>query len=77
MTAEELFALPDGERRELVQALDWLHAGVRLVWVVDPGSRTATVHREGGQGLLLTGDAELDGEDVLPGFRLPLPDLFA
>jgi Uma2 family endonuclease len=58
------------------KARQYLDAGVRLVWVVDPRSRTATVHRPDG-GTVLIGDAALDGEDVLPGFRLPLPDLFA
>lgn len=58
------------------KAREYLDAGVRLVWVVDPRSRTATVHRPDG-GTVLIGDAALDGEDVLPGFRLPLPDLFS
>lgn len=58
------------------KALDWLEGGVRLVWVVDPKTRSAAVHRPGGEDSLLIGEAELDGEDVLPGFRLRLADLF-
>lgn len=58
------------------KALMWLDAGVRLVWVVDPAKRLVVVHRERGDDRL-RGDAVLDGEDVLPGFRLPLADLFA
>lgn len=58
------------------KAFMWLDAGVRLVWIVDPAKRFAVVHRPEG-ATRLHGDDELDGEDVLPGFRLALHDLFA
>lgn len=58
------------------KALMWADAGVRLVWIVDPRTRTVTVYRPDGAVSLLRGASELDGEDVLPGFRLPLADLF-
>jgi Uma2 family endonuclease len=45
------------------------------VWVVDPLARLAAVHRPGGLVTVLREDAALDGEDVLPGFRLPLAEL--
>jgi Uma2 family endonuclease len=52
-------------------------AGVRLIWVVDPARRMVRVFRLDGTELLLTADDEIDGEDVLPGFRLPVAELFA
>jgi Uma2 family endonuclease len=58
------------------KALAWLDAGVRLVWVVDPQNRTVTVHRPGGT-TVLRGTDQLSGEDVLPGFALPLEELWA
>lgn len=59
------------------KALVWLDAGVRLVWVVDPGSRSIMVHRPDGVGRLVRGPgAVLDGDDVLPGLGLPLDQLF-
>jgi Uma2 family endonuclease len=58
------------------KALSWLDAGARLVWVVDPDERLAIVHRPDGLARVLREDGELDGEDVLPGFRLPLSALF-
>jgi Uma2 family endonuclease len=58
------------------KATTWLDAGVRLVWVVDPQARLAAVHRPGGTVTVLREDGVLDGEDVLPGFRLPLSELF-
>lgn len=55
----------------------YLAAGVRLVWVVDPEARTVTVHAPGRAPRMLGVDDALDGEDVLPGYRLPLVELFA
>jgi Uma2 family endonuclease len=46
------------------------------VWVVDPQARLAAVHHPGGLVTVLREDGELDGEDVLPGLRLPLAALF-
>lgn len=54
----------------------YLEAGARLVWVVDPLRGTAAEYREGGEARLLGAGEALDGRDVLPGFRLPLADLF-
>jgi Uma2 family endonuclease len=51
---------------------DWLTAGTRLVWVIDPARRRGVVYRaDASVGLLGETDA-LDGEDVLPGFSCPL-----
>lgn len=50
----------------------FLDCGVRVVWVVDPQARTATVYRADGSVSLIREDGSLDGETVLPGFRLPL-----
>ena len=53
-----------------------LAAGVRLVWAVDPVRRTVRVRRPDGTDRLLAELDTLDGEDVLPGFRLPVARLF-
>ena len=55
---------------------DYFDAGVRLIWVVDPRRRTAAVYRRGASAELLGPAGILDGGDVLPGFRLPIADLF-
>jgi Uma2 family endonuclease len=60
----------------LVKVAEYLAAGVRLVWVIDYRSRSAFVFRPDRGYDTLTGDAQLDGEDVLPGFRLPLSVLW-
>lgn len=54
----------------------YLAAGTRLAWVLDPESRTAAVHRPGREVLELPEDGVRDGEDVVPGFRLPLAEVW-
>lgn len=65
-------------RKEMERKLgDYLRAGVRLVWYVDPKTRSAKVYDAAGGVRKLTEADELDGGDVLPGFRLRLADWFA
>jgi Uma2 family endonuclease len=54
----------------------YLAAGVRLIWIIDPERRTVRVHRGSGSESLLNERDEMDGEDVLPGFKLPVAQLF-
>ena len=51
--------------------------GTRLAWVINPAERNALVYRAPEADRLLRVTDALDGEDVLPGFRLPLAELFA
>ena len=55
---------------------EWIEAGVRLVWVVYPDSRTMTVVRSLLDREELAADDILDGGDVLPGFACRVADLF-
>ncbi len=55
----------------------WLAAGRLLVWVVDPESRTVVVHRTGTDPVTLHEDQEIDGGDVIPGFRCRVADFFS
>ena len=54
----------------------WLSHGVSMVVEVYPADRTVMVHRPGAATVTLTGDDVLDGGDVLPGFTLPLSEIF-
>jgi Uma2 family endonuclease len=55
---------------------DYLAAGIPLIWVVDPSTRTVLVfHRDGSARRLKVGEF-LEGEDVLPGFRLEVASIF-
>lgn len=54
-----------------------LAAGVRLVWIVDPASRTVAVHHPDFTGRLLIEGEALDGGGVIAGFSLPVSEVFA
>ena len=69
---------PSDEPGEIAKKLDlYRRAGVPLVWWVDPARRTVVVHRDGQPAGELGEDDVLDGADVLPGFRLPIAEIFA
>src|SRR5215212_11188504 len=55
----------------------WLEYGTRLVLVVNPRRRVVTVHRPGQPVRELAESDTVDGEDVVPGWRLPVRELFA
>lgn len=56
------------------------HHGTGLVWLLDPAAKFAEIWRREEDGALLneriTGDGELSGGDILPGFPLPLSRIF-
>jgi Uma2 family endonuclease len=56
---------------------DYFAAGVHLVWQVDPSTRTVEVFTAPDQSTILHETHRLDGGTVLPGFTLPLQELFA
>lgn len=56
---------------------EYFACGCKLAWVIDPDRRTARAHTAADAWAELTAADALDGGDVLPGFRLPLADLFA
>ena len=55
----------------------YLKNGSRMVWIVYPNTRVMTVYRQNNVVTLLRESDTLDGEDVLPGFQLPVEKLFA
>lgn len=55
---------------------DWLAHGTPMVLTVNPQRRSVAVHRPSLAMRLLTEDDVLDGEDVVPGWRLPVRDIF-
>lgn len=55
---------------------EYLEAGVALVWLVYPDTRSVTVVRSDGNLTRLGIDATISGEDVIPGFECPVRDFF-
>lgn len=68
----EVLSPGDRPGETLAKVADWLNAGTRLVWVVDPVRRQAHVYRQDGSEALVAEDRALDGEDVVPGFTCPI-----
>ena len=67
---------PDDRPGEVLKKVgDWLDAGVRLVWVIDPKRHEAVVYRPDGSVTRIAAAGALDGEDVLPGFSCPLAEV--
>ena len=56
---------------------DWLAAGTQMVVVVNPRNRSVKVHRSPTDVVTLTMEDTLDGGDVVPGWRMPVADIFA
>lgn len=72
----EVLSPSDRRSRVAWKIEQYLAAGVRLVWFVDPRRRTVTVYAPNRDPALYGEGDELDGADVLPGFRLPVAALF-
>lgn len=56
---------------------EYFGQGVRMVWMVDPPTRSVTVFTSVSDSRLLNETDTLDGGDVLPGFSVPIPKIFA
>lgn len=68
----EVLSPGDRPGEVLAKIADWLSAGTRLVWIIDPERRLARIYRHDGTEQFVTADQTLDGEDVVPGFACPL-----
>ena len=55
---------------------EYLAAGSQRVWVAHPSIRSVTVHRADGATITYTGDDAITDEELLPGFSLPLSEIF-
>ena len=68
---------PSNTKAEMARKLrDYFEAGVELVWYVDPSDRTVRVYHSPEAVVTLTEADDLDGEQLLPGFRLSIRDWF-
>lgn len=75
--AVEVISRTNTRREMFEKRKDYFFAGVRLVWYVDHRARTVEVYTAVDQVATLTDADTLTGGDVLPGFALPVADLFA
>jgi Uma2 family endonuclease len=65
-------------KREMERKVrEYFEAGVPLVWLIDPKTRTVAVYTAVDRFVVLKERQTLDGASVLPGFSVPLAELFA
>jgi len=55
---------------------EYLGAGVRLVWVVNPDTQAVHVYRANRTGMLIHSSDEVSGDDVIPGFKCKVEEFF-
>jgi len=74
--AVEVVSPGDTYSEVVEKAFDWLDAGTHLVVVVDPRRRNVTLYRSRDDIRILAEGDVLDGGEVVPGWRVPVRDLF-
>lgn len=75
--AVEVVSPGDTHAQVVEKALSWLEAGCRMVLAADPDRRTVTVYRSLDDIRMFTESGVLDGADVVPGWKLPVAEIFA
>ena len=75
--AVEVVSPSDTQSRVHEKVLHYLDHGVRLVWVVDPKTRTITVYRSRQDVRILAAEDEITGDEALPGFACQVGEFFA
>lgn len=68
---------PSDTHEDVTEKIDqYLQAGVKLIWIVDPHFQTVTVHRPDAKPDFFTSDDQLTAEPHLPGFRAAVRQFF-
>jgi Uma2 family endonuclease len=75
--AVEVLSPSDTVRRIEGKVGEWIEKGARMVWVVSPKLHMVTVYRSLTEIVVLTEKDTLDGGDVVPGFQIPIAEIFA
>ena len=74
--AVEVISPTDSYKAVDEKVREWLQAGTRIVIVINPRNQTAAIHRSLTESTQIDIDGSLDAGDVVPGWTLPLRDLF-
>jgi Uma2 family endonuclease len=69
---------PSNTKREMAEkAKEYFAAGARLVWIVNPKLKSVIVYRSLSDIITLTETDTLEGDEVVPGFQIPVAEIFA
>jgi Uma2 family endonuclease len=74
--AVEIISPNDLYEKVYAKVMEYLAAGVKQVWLVSPENHSVTVYRSATHVTAFPEDGELVSEDLLPGFRCPLREIF-
>ena len=74
--AVEIISPNDLYEKVTSKVWEYLAAGVRQVWLISPEHRTVIVYHSPTQTTILTEADELANDELLPGFRLRVGELF-
>ena len=74
--AIEIISPTDLYERVYAKAMEYLAAGVKQVWIVSPENQIITIYRSNTNIIAFPLESELVSEDLLPGFRCPLREIF-
>ena len=72
----EVISPRDTDRTIQRKLREYFAAGVRQVWVVRPLDESISIYDSPKSVRILGADEELDGGDILPGFRIPIAPIF-
>jgi Uma2 family endonuclease len=69
---------PNDKPHEIERKMsEYFASDTKLAWLVDPSERSVTIYHDPRPGPILRGSDVIDGEAVIPGFKLSLDELFA
>lgn len=74
--AVEVVSPSDYYEKVHAKAMEYLTAGVKVVWIISPENQTITVYRSATNIMAFPPESELTCEDLFPGFRCQLSDIF-
>jgi Uma2 family endonuclease len=74
--AVEVLSPSDRASEIMAKTRQWLSSGCREVWIVDPETKTITIHSANGAIAQLVATDILESTTLLPGFRKPLAEMF-
>jgi Uma2 family endonuclease len=75
--AVEVLSPNDRASAVTAKVQDWLAAGCRAVWVADPGTKSVAVYHSLDRIVVLNQSEVLTDDDLLPGFRLSVAEIYA
>lgn len=68
---------PEDRARDVKDKITlWLTSGCRAVWLVEPRSRTVSIHRASRMTNAFGPNARISGGDILPGFQVAVSKFF-